>query len=137
MAKKRATGKRRGLDDYGQPVDLSKDAGRSYERAKESASRLADELSKIRKPTSADRFEYMSDIKRNARNASDILRNKTTEKSPAGFGSRRTKISQAIQLPAAKTNPLAGRTVEFGTRSMLQGLRSWIAGGGGSRLTGR
>ena len=31
---------------------------------------------------------------------------------------------------------LAGRTVEAGTRSMLQGLRGWI-GGGGSRLTGR
>jgi hypothetical protein len=31
---------------------------------------------------------------------------------------------------------LAGRTVEAGTRSMLQGLRGWL-GGGGSRLTGR
>jgi len=37
-----------------------------------------------------------------------------------------------------KTNQsLSGRTVEYGTRSILQGLRSWITGGGGSRLTGR
>jgi len=130
MAKKRATGKRRGLDDYGQPVDLSKDAARSYERAKESASRLSDELSKIRKPTSADRFEYMSDIKRNARNASDILRNKTTMRSGAGFGSRTNKITQPIPLPPAKNNPLAGRTAEFGTRSLLEGMKSFMRGGG-------
>ena len=37
-------------------------------------------------------------------------------------------------------DPLAGRTVEAGTRSALQGMRSWMIdrmGGGGSRLTGR
>lgn len=34
-------------------------------------------------------------------------------------------------------DPMRGRTVEGGTRSMLQGLRSWITGGGGSILRGR
>ena len=40
-------------------------------------------------------------------------------------------------MSKAQDAPLRGRTVEYGTRSMLQGLRNWIAGGGGSRLTGR
>jgi len=40
-------------------------------------------------------------------------------------------------VPERRADILRGRTVEYGTRSMLQGLRSWITGGGGSRLSGR
>jgi hypothetical protein len=32
---------------------------------------------------------------------------------------------------------MSGRTVEAGTRSLLQGLRTWTRGGGGSILRGR
>jgi hypothetical protein len=32
---------------------------------------------------------------------------------------------------------LSGRTVEYGTRSMLEGIKGWMRGGGGNRLTGR
>ena len=39
--------------------------------------------------------------------------------------------------PPQIKNPLAGRTVEAGTPSLLKGLRSWITGGGGSILRGR
>jgi hypothetical protein len=32
---------------------------------------------------------------------------------------------------------LSGRTSEFGTRSVLEGMRSYMRGGGGSRITGK
>jgi len=51
----------------------------------------------------------------------------------------RQKASAKSPPPAAR-DPLAGRTVEAGTRSIREGLRSWmrdLRGGGGSRLTGR
>lgn len=34
-------------------------------------------------------------------------------------------------------NLLSGRTVDAGSRSVLEGMRSFMRGGGGSRLTGR
>jgi len=34
-------------------------------------------------------------------------------------------------------DPMRGRTVEFGTRSMLEGIKGWMRGGGGSRITGK
>ena len=51
--------------------------------------------------------------------------------------SPKTRVPSNISVPRLPANPIAGRTVEYGTRSLLQGLRNWIAGGGGSRLTGR
>ena len=45
--------------------------------------------------------------------------------------------SQAAKLASAQRDLMAGRTVEAGTRSLLEGLKGWIRGGGGSRLTGR
>lgn len=42
-----------------------------------------------------------------------------------------------VQAVTKTTKSLSGRTVEYGTRSMLQGLRNWITGGGGSRLLGK
>ena len=48
-----------------------------------------------------------------------------------------TAAKSNISVPRLPSNPIAGRTVEYGTRSMLQGLRNWITGGGGSRLLGK
>ena len=42
-----------------------------------------------------------------------------------------------VQRVVKNTQPLQGRTVEAGTRSMLEGLRSWMRGGGGFRIGGR
>ena len=54
---------------------------------------------------------------------------------------QRMKVSSMPKPPPpAGRDPLAGRTVEAGTRSIREGLRSWmrdLRGGGGSRLTGR
>jgi len=75
MRKKSTTGKPKGLDDYGQPVDLKKNAAYSYMRAKSTASSVRSEFEMIH-------------------------------------------------------NPLAGRTVEGGTRSMLEGMKSFMRGGG-------
>jgi hypothetical protein len=135
MAKKRASGKPKGLDDLGQPIDLKKDAGYSYNRARETASRLTDEFDRMRKPTVADRFEYMSDIKRNARNAKDIKLNKATERSGAGFGSRRDKYVQPIQLGKAP-DKLSGRTPDAGTKSLLEGMKSFIRSGAKTAFKG-
>jgi len=53
------------------------------------------------------------------------------------YKEQRAAQSQAQKLIRAQTDVMAGRTVESGTRSMLQGLRTWIRGGGGSILRGR
>jgi len=53
------------------------------------------------------------------------------------YKQQRAAQSQAQKLIRAQTDVMAGRTVEAGTRSMLQGLRTWIRGGGGSILRGR
>jgi hypothetical protein len=48
------------------------------------------------------------------------------------------KTSRPSNIPVSRLpDKLSGRTVEGGTRSMLQGLRSWITGGGGSIRHGR
>ena len=122
MAKKRANGKRRGLDDFGQPIDLRKDAATSFNDAKYSAMRAAAR-------------EDVAEYKRNKRNMQDILRAKTTQDSMYG-GGKINKPAKAIPMPAAKNNPMSGRTVEFGTRSMLEGMRRFM-GGGGFRQHGR
>jgi hypothetical protein len=119
MAKKRATGKRRGLDDFGQPIDLRKDAATSFSDAKYSAMRAAAR-------------EDVAEYKRNKRNMQDILRAKTTQQ--GSMGGRINTRAKAIPMPAVKNNPMTGRTVEAGTRSMLQGLRSWIRGSGGGSI---
>ena len=38
---------------------------------------------------------------------------------------------------SAMKDTMSGRTVEAGTPSIRDGMRSWMRGGGGSRLTGR
>lgn len=53
------------------------------------------------------------------------------------YRTERRVQSQSAKLFAAQRDLMSGRTVEPGTRSMLEGLRGWIRGGGGSRLTGR
>ena len=133
MAKRSANGKRRGTDASGQPIDLSKDAAQTAINARQEAWRLEAEFSRIKRPSAQDRFEYMSDIKRNLRNAQDIKLNKTTINVGRGL---QTKPSTPIPMGKA-SDTLSGRTVESGTRSLLQGLKGWIRGGGGSRLTGR
>ena len=138
MAKMRASGKRRGTDAGGEPIDLKKDAAKTAINARQEAWRLESEFSRIKRPTAQDRFDYMSDIKRNLRNVQDIKLNKTTFNAGKGL---QTKSSTAIPMPAVRVpDKLAGRTVEAGTRSLREGLRAWMRdmrGGGGSRLTGR
>lgn len=115
MGKNRATGKRRGLDDFGQPIDLRKDAATSFSDAKYSAMKAA---------SRGDSAGYA----RNKRNMTDILRAGTTQQ--ASMGGRVNTPAKAISMPAVKNNPMTGRTVEGGTRSMLEGMKSFMRGGG-------
>jgi hypothetical protein len=115
MAKKRANGKRRGLDDFGQPIDLRKDAATSFNDAQYSAMRAAAR-------------EDVAEYKRNKRNMQDILRAKTTQQ--GSMGGRINTPAKSIPMPSVKANPMSGRTVEAGTRSMLEGMRRFMAGGG-------
>ena len=148
MAKKRASRKPRGTDAGGQPIDLSdpKQLVKEYQRKvmAETAQRLISmdkgyltqdpkkDWSKAEKYGNANmRAEQLrfsrakAQYKVASRNISDAYKN---YRGP----------SKSIALPAAKTpDTLSGRTVEYGTRSMLKGLRSWITGGGGSILRGR
>lgn len=126
MAKKSANGKRRGTDASGQPIDLSKDAAQTAINARQEAWRLEAEFSRIKRPSAQDRFEYMSDIKRNLRNVQDIKLNNTTFNAGRGL---QTKSSTAIPMGKAP-DKLSGRTADFGSRSLLEGMKSWMRGGG-------
>ena len=128
MAKKRASAKPKGLDDSGKPIDLKQDAANTIKNARATADRLEAEFSRIKKPNALDRFEYKSDIKRNLRNVQDIKLNKTTFNAGKGL---QTKSPTAIPMPAATAlDKISGRTPEFGTRSLLEGMKSFMRGGG-------
>ena len=45
-------------------------------------------------------------------------------------------MSKAYRAKMA-VDRMAGRTVEFGTRSLLEGMKSWMRGGGGFRIGGK
>jgi hypothetical protein len=47
------------------------------------------------------------------------------------------KQASAQRLISAQKDIMRGRTVEFGTRSLLEGMKSWMRGGGGFRIGGR
>ena len=123
MAKKRASRKPRGTDSSGQPLDLSDYSQRAQEQRRwmNAAQSYTDSINRGYKGIAK---LDMRDMKLGLRNSTDYNRNAPLKKGPFPMG-------------PAKANPMAGRTVEAGTRSMLQGLRSWIRGGGGNRLTGR
>ena len=138
MAKKRATRKPRGTDAGGQPLDLS-----SRSQYMDQVDRMVDSSNSARKaaernqPASArlDRRE----VRVAARNVRDFQRNAPTPRSASdirGVASNKGPFS----MGPAKGDKLSGRTVEAGTRSLREGMRSWmrdLRGGGGSRLTGR
>ena len=152
MAKKRATRKPKGLDDSGRIIDLSdpyafpgthrtKDSPPTYKgpMAEGAKAPRQGQIDPNRAATgrayetyqqyrgSTDRYERQERA-RALRNMKDIAKNVNAASASGQKG--------PFAMGPAKS-PISGRTVEFGTRSMLQGLRNWIAGGGGSRLTGR
>ena len=134
MAKKRATRKPRGTDADGQPLDLS-----SRGQYMDQVDRMVDSSNSAIKAAERNQLasarSYRREVRVAARNVRDFQRNAPTPRSASdirGVASNKGPFS----MGAAKS-PISGRTVEYGTRSMLQGLRNWIAGGGGSRLTGR
>lgn len=120
MAKKRASRKPRGTDAGGQPLDLS-NRGQYFDQV----DRMFDARNSGSRAEQRVASRNVTDFQRNAPfpRSADYIRGVAHSKGPFSMG------------PAK--SPISGRTVEFGTRSMLQGLRNWIAGGGGSRLTGR
>ena len=129
MAKKRASGKRRGTDAGGQPIDLSKDALESYWSQRDRARKAVE---------SGNRAELVQ-ARRNQR---DLMNNRgvIATNSPSQGNRLEKNAPMYLPMPAAKGDTLSGRTVEAGTRSMREGLRAWVRdmrGGGGSRLTGR
>jgi len=153
MAKNRASRKPKGLDDSGRIIDLSdpysfpgthrtKDAPPTYRgpMAQGAKAPRQGQIDPNRSATgrayetyqqykgSADRYERQ-ETARALRNMKDIAKN-VNAASPSGQ-------KGPFAMGPAKGDTLSGRTVEYGTRSMLQGLRSWITGGGGSRLSGR
>ena len=115
MAKKRASRKPRGTDAGGQPLDLS-----SRSEYMDQVERMFDSRNRNLK----------REVQVAARNVRDFQRNAPTPRSASdirGVAGNKGPFS----MPAAKTpDKLSGRTVEFGTRSTLEGLKSWIRGGG-------
>ena len=145
MAKKRATRKPKGLDDAGRIIDVSdpypfpgthrtKDSPPTYKgpMAQGAKAPRQGQIDPNRLATgrayetyqqyrgSTDRYERQ-EAARALRNMKDIAKNVNAaspsgQKGPFALGKAPDKLS--------------GRTVEFGTRSTLEGLKSWIRGGG-------
>ena len=132
MAKKRASGKRQGTDAGGQPYDLSNTE--DYRKALHGLLYFANtkaERRVARRQLQDFRANENSPVRMNLNKIGTYL----PDKSQIIERSR-----PSIAMGAAKGDPLAGRTVEAGTRSLREGLRAWmrdLRGGGGSRLTGR
>lgn len=76
---------------------------------------------------------------RDSRHHSDqISRNRAKAEFDAQLEKQIMKNRYERSLAANRANaPLRGRTVEYGTRSMLEGVRNWIRGGGGLRSHGK
>jgi len=53
------------------------------------------------------------------------------------YKEQRAAQSNAQKLIRGQRDLMAGRTVEAGTRSMLEGIKGWMRGGGGFRQHGR
>lgn len=127
MAKKRASGKRRGTDAGGQPIDLSKDALESYWSQRDRAGKAVE---------SGNRAE----LAQARRNQSDLMKNRgvIATHSPSQGYRLEKNAPMYLPMPAAKaSDKLSGRTAEFGTRSLLEGMKSWMRGGGGFRIGGK
>jgi len=115
MAKKRASRKPRGTDSGGQPIDL----GSNY-RNQVSAEEY-------------NRWVRSQDIDL----STGAINRKDTRVAAANMRdmTKNAPLNKTFALP--KADSLSGRTVEFGTRSMLEGIKGWVRGGGGFRQHGR
>ena len=121
MAAKKKSGKTRGTDQSGNPIDLGSRAAR-YNRSQYSneVSRAQNNFYKnVQRPNFQNRSE-----------AAAAMRNIAEMKNAP-------KVTGPIKMGPAKSDPLRGRTVDFGTRSTLEGQRSFMRGGGGLNTRGK
>jgi len=128
MAKKRASSKPRGTDAGGNPIDLS------------SNSQYQAEMRRFNDAKTEGRLLYPYPNRAASQQAKVAARNildfdKNYFPSDKSQKSGRNIEPRTFAMP--KSDKLSGRTVEFGTRSMLEGIKGWMRGGGGSRLSGK
>lgn len=118
MAKKRASAKPKGLDADNRVIDLGKYD--SYIAAEEK--RLAyGHFGRSGMSNKSTLFQRQ-EMKVASRNLQDMVRQGPEV---------RTNYGKPIALPAATaSDKLSGRTPEFGTRSLLEGMKSFMRGGG-------
>ena len=131
MAKKRATRKPSGTDAGGQPYDLS--STEDYRKALQAKIYFANTRAERRVAS-----RNLQDFRANAKSPVRTNLKITTSLPDKSQIIERSRPS--IPMGPAKSDKLSGRTVEAGTRSLREGMRSWMRdmrGGGGSRLTGR
>ena len=134
MAKRRATRKPRGTDAGGQPLDLS-NRGQYMDQV----DRMVDSMNSARKAAERNQSASARLDRRDARvalrNVTDFQRNAPT---PRAWSDVRGVAGPKGPFPMGKApDKLSGRTVDFGTRSMLEGIKGWMRGGGGFRSHGR
>ena len=138
MAKKRASGKRRGTDAGGQPIDLTSRGDYMDQVDRMFDARFSRIKASARHQSSSAQM-YRRDERVALRNIKDFQRNAPTPRAASDVSGVPGKKGP-FAMGSAKGDTLSGRTVEAGTRSMREGLRAWVRdmrGGGGSRLTGR
>jgi hypothetical protein len=129
MAKKRASSKPRGTDAGGNPIDLSSNS--QYQAEMRRFNNAKTERDKLLYPYPNRAASQQAKVA--ARNILDFDKNYFPSDKSQKSG--RNIEPRTFAMPKADT--LSGRTVEFGTRSVLEGIKSWMRGGGGFRQHGR
>ena len=139
--KKNTSRKPRGTDAGGQPIDLSNtdQLVREFQRKvmAETSQRL---ISMDKGYLTEDPKKDWSKVKKygNANMKAEQLRfsrakaqYKVASRNVSDFYKNYRGPSKSIAMPAAKApDKLSGRTADFGTRSLLEGMKSWMRGGG-------
>jgi hypothetical protein len=129
MAAKKKSGKTRGKDSGGQTFDLDNTAQYKAEVDRYFDAR-ADRL-RAQKQTQTQ-IPRSAAERTSFRNVVDYNRNWRSNNNARGIQEK-----GPFSMGPAKPDKLSGRTVEFGTRSMLEGMRGFMRGGGGLRSHGK
>jgi hypothetical protein len=129
MAKKRASRKPSGTDASGQPLDLTSRGAYMDQLDRwfdESNRRIdAQERNKPASVSSARRDERVA-----GRNVREFQRNAPRARAASDIPGEPGKKGPFAMGPAKAPDKLSGRTAEFGTRSLLEGMKSFMRGGG-------
>ena len=127
MAKKRATGKTKSNDGGYIAPPGSTNANRVIGTYKDEGMSIKQYFDSLYKQTPSP---SRGPVK-------DLMGNPLRPSSKPMQGSAQMRNQNPPVIYPKAPDKLSGRTAEFGTRSMLEGMKSWMRGGGGFRIGGK